>query len=127
VQSTSPPKQLIKRAPLSSGLVINHVNSKPHYDFTDFEPKYVPGDTFTVVIWDVGNDKWEYGTFYITGVSTSAKYAGQWSYSTECLSGNIKWTGLGCHHLQTNDSWKVKKYLGNIYKDPALKVLYGKA
>ena len=93
----------------------------------NLEPEFRPGDLFEVVAWDNGEDRWEYGTIMLTDRYMENPYKGQWSYGVEPISGTITWSAVGMAHFQGIKVSLQKKYIGNIYDNPTLRVLYGKS
>jgi len=83
------------------------------------------GDLYDVYAYDHDDNKWKSGTVLITeNVPRADLNYNEFAYGCRC-TGGLTWTAVGMEWFGKPQTTLKRKYLGNIYKDPALKVLYG--
>lgn len=82
---------------------------------------YIIGDVVEVKMYDEDTEEIVKGIVEITGWDDS-EHTRYGMYDLRCLSGNVPYFAVNVNWFQES----VIKYLGNIEKNKALRVLYGK-
>ena len=85
--------------------------------------RFKPGDILNVHIWDVGDEKWQDGIVQIVEWIPPYKHTKNGVYKFKRLSGNATFT---IYNAVPFDNEMYTIWLGNIYEDKALRILYGK-
>lgn len=89
------------------------------------KPIYKIGDVLLCTYWDQGDGKWEEGITLITEFEPASpdNYTTRGIYGLEKLSGDFNCTAMAVTVLETE---AYPRYIGNIYENEALRILYGK-